>query len=87
MNRIGGDGGTDFAARAIKPSLWDQFVGSAIGEDAHGYIIVIRINHLEVQLHNIRARTLSNPVNHGLGNGIVIGLHLRPESTPVQITP
>ena len=71
----------------LSQACWDQFIRPTVSKDAHGYIIIIRINDLKVQLHHIRARTLSNPMNHRLRNGVVIGLHLRTESTPVQIIP
>ena len=86
MDSIGGDRSANFTSRTIQPCLGDELVRPTIGEDTHGYIIVIGINHLEVKLHHIGANALSNPVDHRLRNGIVIGLHLRAKRSSVQIT-
>ena len=87
VDRVGGDRCTYLATPAVQPCLRYQFIRSTVGKDTHGHIIIIRIDHLKIQFQYIGTRALSNPMNYRLGDRIMIRLHLRPEGTPVQITP
>ena len=83
VDRVGGDRCTYLAPPAIQPCLRYQFIRSTIGNNTHGDIVVIGINHLKIQFQHVGSGTLCNSMNHRLGNGIMIRLHLRPEGTSI----